>query len=73
VKVNLNSSTAPVNPGGFKSEKEILLLVGVSRRTLKSWRERGLIPYVKLPGSRRILFDWDSVKSALMRQQQGAL
>ena len=54
---------------GFQTESQILALVGVSRRTLKNWRDRGLIPFVKLPGSRRILFDWESVRAALLRRQ----
>jgi predicted site-specific integrase-resolvase len=61
----------PLHDGGFLSEIQILPRLGVSRRTLANWRTRGLIPYVRLPGSRRILFDWDSVKAALMRQQNG--
>jgi predicted site-specific integrase-resolvase len=62
--------SAPPGNGGFQSESEILPLVGVSRRTFKNWRDRGMIPYVRLPGSRRILFDWDSVRAALLRQQK---
>jgi predicted site-specific integrase-resolvase len=68
--VQSDSTTSPENPGGFNSEAEILPLVGVSRRTLKKWRERGLIAYVKLPGSRRILYSWESVRSALLRAQK---
>lgn len=55
---------------GFKSESQILPLLGVSRRTLSSWRERGLIPFIRLPGSRRIIFDWESVRAALLRRQR---
>jgi predicted site-specific integrase-resolvase len=62
----------PPHDGGFLSEVQILPRLGVSRRTLANWRTRGLIPYIRPPGSRRILFDWESVRAALLRQQQGA-
>jgi hypothetical protein len=62
---------APPQNGGFQSESQILPLIGVSRRTFATWRERGLIPYVKLPGSRRVLYSWENVRAALLRQQKG--
>jgi predicted site-specific integrase-resolvase len=65
--------TAPPVESGFLNESQILPRLGVSRRTLATWRCKGVIPYIRPPGGRRILFDWDSVKAALMRQQQGQL
>jgi predicted site-specific integrase-resolvase len=62
---------APPHDGGFLSQSELLPRLGISRRTLANWRRRGLIPYVKLPGSRRLLFDWQNVKAALLRQEKG--
>ena len=50
---------------------ELLPRLRVSRRTLATWRSRGVIPFIRLPGSRRILFDWNSVRAALLRQQKG--
>jgi predicted site-specific integrase-resolvase len=69
--INQDQPPTPPSKGGFQSEEQIRPLLGVSRRTLKNWRDRGLIPYVKLPGSRRILFDWPSVQAAILRQQRG--
>jgi predicted site-specific integrase-resolvase len=63
--------TVPPAQSGFQSESEILPHVGVSRRTLKNWRDRGLIPFVRLPGSRLIKYHWPSVEAALLRQQRG--
>jgi len=63
--------TAPPHDGGFLSESQILPRLGVSRRTLGNWRSKGVIPYIRPPGSRRILFDWESVRNALLRRQIG--
>ena len=56
---------------GFINEKHLLSLIPVSRRTLFEWRERGKIPCVRLPGSRRVLFHFPSVQAALLRLQTG--
>jgi hypothetical protein len=62
--------TAPPGEGEFIDERELLRRIPVSRRTLFSWREKQKIPFVNL-GTRRILFHWDSVREALLRQQRG--
>ena len=54
-------------------ESEALRRVPVSRRTWFDWKKRRLIPYIKLPGSRRTLFHWPSVQEALLRQQRGSM
>jgi predicted site-specific integrase-resolvase len=69
--VNFTSLSESPEKDAFLSEIQILPHLDVSRRTLAKWRARGLIPYVRLPGSRRILYDWASVRSALLRQQSG--
>jgi predicted site-specific integrase-resolvase len=63
--------TAPSSEGGFLSESQIIPRLGISRRTLANWRNKGVIPYIRPPGGRRILFDWDSVRAALLRRQTG--
>jgi predicted site-specific integrase-resolvase len=68
---NKLQQTVPPAQSGFLSESQILPRLGVSRRTLANWRCKGVIPYIRPTGGRRILFDWDSVKAALMRQQKG--
>lgn len=57
------------NQDGFISEAEILALVPVSRRTWYDWRRAGKVPYVQL--GRKLLYHWDSVRKALLRQQRG--
>jgi phage terminase Nu1 subunit (DNA packaging protein) len=61
---------APPHDGAFLSESEILPRLGVSRRTIANWRQRGL-PFVKLPGSRLLRYHWPSVENYLLRQQKG--
>ena len=62
---------ATPNLTGFSEENQILTLLKVSRRTLKNWRDRGLIPFIRLPGGRRILYHWPSVERAILRMQRG--
>jgi hypothetical protein len=65
-----DQSKSPAPPAGFISEGELLKRLPVCRRTLGNWKERGLIPYIRL--GRRVIYDWDSVRDSLLRQQQGA-
>lgn len=52
-------------------ESEALRRVPVARRTWFDWRQRGLIPYIRPPGTKRILYHWPSVEAALLRMQRG--
>jgi len=51
----------------FLSEAQLLEKIPVCRRTLNSWRRRKLIPFIRLPGTRRVLYDFDLVHAALLR------
>jgi len=64
------AQSAPPPDGGFQSESQLLPRLGVSRRTLKNWRDRGLIPFCRLPGSRLVKYHWPSVEAALLRAQK---
>ena len=55
----------------FVDEKVILQRVPISRRTLYVWRESGKVPFIKVPGSRRVVFHWASFEQALLRLQRG--
>lgn len=55
--------------GGFVDEPELLRRLPVSRRTLHTWRTTGKLPFVRVPGSRRVLYFWPNVEAALLRQQ----
>jgi hypothetical protein len=54
---------------GFIDEKQLLARLPISRRTLGTWKARGIIPFIKI--GRRCLYDWPNVKGALLRRQQG--
>ena len=66
----LKPTAAPPAPdaGGFINEATALTRVPVSRRTWFAWRQKGL-PYIRV--GKRILYDWASVRSWLLRQQCG--
>ena len=53
---------------GFINEATALTRVPVSRRTWYGWRQKGL-PYIRI--GKRIVYDWASVRSWLLRQQRG--
>jgi predicted site-specific integrase-resolvase len=55
----------------FIDEKQLLARLPVSRRTLASWRKQGRIPFVRMPGARRVLYHWQSVAASLLRMQRG--
>jgi len=46
-------------------ERELLRRVPVSRRTLQNWRLKGVLPFIRLPRARRVLYDWELVRRAL--------
>jgi hypothetical protein len=53
----------------FIDEAECLRRVPVARRTWFEWRKRGL-PFIRPPGSRRVLYHWQTVQTWLIRQQR---
>ena len=58
---------------GFISKFELQRRIPVAPRTLTTWIKRGFIPHCRLPGSRRLLFDWRAVEAALKRHEQGGV
>jgi predicted site-specific integrase-resolvase len=48
----------------------LLKRVPISRGTLRNWMSNGSIPFIRAKG-RRLLFDWPSVREALLRMQRG--
>ena len=53
----------------FMDEKQLLVRLPISRRTLGNWKAKGVLPYIKI--GRRCLYDWTSVHDALLRRQRG--
>ncbi len=52
---------------------ELLRRVPLSERTLREAIKRRQIPHIRLPGARRLLFDWESVRLALTRFEKGGI
>jgi excisionase family DNA binding protein len=70
VPTTTKPDTAPA-PLGFLDFKQLCERLPLGERTLRELIKRRLIPFVRLPGARRLLFDWDNVRAALLRHQQG--
>lgn len=49
----------------FLTMKEISLEVGVSVPTIRKWDDQGVITSIKVPGTRRRLFDLEKVIAKL--------
>ena len=64
------ATQSPPETTGFKSEKDILAFVPVSRRTWSTWKSKGIVPYIKI--GRRCLYDPPSVRAALLRAQRNS-
>jgi hypothetical protein len=61
----------PAASSDWLTELDMLREIPVCRRTLKQWRDDGTLPFVRLPGSRRIIYHRKTVESALLRHQKG--
>jgi hypothetical protein len=53
----------------FINEKQLLARLPISRRTLGNWKAKGMLPFIKI--GRRCLYDWASVRGAMLRRQRG--
>lgn len=60
----------PGEPAGFLDADALLQRVPFSRGTLRNRMKDGTIPFIRA-GGRRIIFDWPSVRDALLRMQRG--
>jgi len=64
-------------PSGAQDEivdsEEFRRRVPVSRRTEFDWREKGLLPFIRPPDGRRVLYHWPTVLGALLRMQRGGV
>lgn len=70
--LTLQSPVGPPSiPPGFLDFAGLCDRVPLSERTLRTAIKRRQIPHIRLPGARRLLFDWPSVQAALARYQKG--
>ena len=75
-KNNTSTSAVPVPenlpaPPVFLDFKQLCERLPLGERTLREAIKRRQIPFIRLPGARRLLFDWENVRAALLRHQQG--
>jgi hypothetical protein len=56
---------------GFLTLEQLRERLPLSERTIRGLAKKGLLPVVVLPKSRRLLFDWETVRNALLRHQRG--
>ena len=61
-----------LEPEGFIDTEELSRRLNCSVGTIQNWRRSGKLPYIKTPG-RLVIFDWPSVKVALLRMQRGGV
>lgn len=46
----------------FLSQQELAARWGVSESTVFNWRDRGILPYFRVPGSKRILYSIEKIE-----------
>ena len=64
---------ASATQSGFLGFKTLCELVPLSERTLRKAVKKGQIPHIRLPGARRLLFDWETTRQAILRFQRGGV
>ena len=47
---------------GYLTQAEVAGRFRVSQSTVKNWREKGLLRYLRVPGSTRVIYPMDSVE-----------
>jgi len=60
-------------PSGITDFPGLAKAVPLSPRSLRTGIKEGLIPVIRLPGGRRLLFHLPSVEKALLRFQRGGM
>ena len=55
------------------SFKQLCARLPLGERNLREQIKRNRIPHIRLPGGRRLLFDWQTVHQALLRYQRGGV
>lgn len=61
----------PTAGGDFLSFELLLPRLPVCERSAREWTRKGILPSIRLPNSRRVLYHWPSVAQALLRLQRG--
>jgi hypothetical protein len=64
-------SANQIRANTFISFGDLLPKLPIGERTARKWTRLGLIPSIRLPGSRRVFYHWPSVEVALLRLQRG--
>jgi predicted site-specific integrase-resolvase len=54
----------------FITERELLEKLPITRRTLYAWRKRGIIPFIRKPGGKGLIYNWHRVQETLGRLEQ---
>jgi hypothetical protein len=63
--------TTDADETDFIDEAELIARLHVSRGSIINYRRDGKIPFVKL--GHRVIYHWPTVKTTLLRQQQGGI
>lgn len=59
------------NSAVFFTQKEVAIRWNVSQTTLKNWREKGVLPFFKVPSSSRILYPIEAILNLEKNNIQG--
>jgi hypothetical protein len=65
----LPSNTEAGDTPEFLTQTQLLKRLPITRRTLFLWRKAGILPWIRIPRCRKVLFHWPTVVAALQRYQ----
>jgi excisionase family DNA binding protein len=72
----MDDKTETAQPGATGDELittiELSVRLKVSVGTVQNWMRAGLVPYIKLPGTKTVRFNWPDVMRKLSRQSLAA-
>jgi len=70
-------AVAPIDknapPPGFIDFRALLLRVPYGERATRGLIGSNIIPHIRVPHGRRLIFHWPSVEKALLRYQKGGI
>jgi len=68
-----SDSAEASHKGDIIDMEELAKRVPLSERTLRTLIRDRVIPHIRLPGGRRLLFHWNGVEAALLRFEKGGI
>jgi DNA-binding transcriptional MerR regulator len=57
-----NTNHERIQESNFLTQKEVADRFRITQSTVKNWREKGLLRYLRVPGSTRVIYPIDTIE-----------